>query len=86
MIPIYILCAIIIYLIIDRQVDKYKCDKRSKDLLNRLMARDFAQYVQGTEKLEEQKKGKSLKDATSEDLVKEYEKREAIDPDILQVT
>lgn len=81
-----ILLGVIGYLLVDRQIDKHKCEHRTKDLFNRLMARDFDHYVHGTQQLDEQKKGgKLLKNASNEELVTEYEAREAMNPDVLNI-
>jgi len=45
-ITIIVLIGVIIYQAIDRQLDKREAVKRERELLNRLMARDYAQYVQ----------------------------------------
>jgi len=45
-IAIAVLIGVIIYQAIDRQLDKREAVKREKELLDRVMARDYAQLAQ----------------------------------------
>jgi len=65
----------ILYLIIAREIDLYRYNKREKDLLNRIMSQDFPDYVQGVKLLEKK----------VNDKIRDTEQRDIEDKDILQV-
>jgi len=77
MVDTIILCGIILFIIALNIVERHKATKREDDLLNRLMAKDFTNYVQGTKQLK--KKPKQKKDITLTGLL------EKPDSDILPV-
>ena len=52
----YILYGIILLFAILNLVDRYRFTKKESELLNRLMSRDFADYVYGTKTLEKKEK------------------------------
>lgn len=75
MVDTIILCGIIVILSILNMVERYNNDKREKNLLNRLMSKDFGAYVQGVKAL----KKKPEKPITLSDLIQKE------DEDILPV-
>ena len=73
MIENYILYGIVLLLAILNIVDRIRYAKKESELMNRIMARDFTEFVYGTKKLEEKKK------KTVNDLMKEGEKTLPVD-------
>ena len=47
-----VLVGVIVFLVGVNIYEKLRYDKRERDFLNRLMSRDFTQYVQGTTALD----------------------------------
>ena len=83
MIATYILIGIILYLGVVNYIERQKATKREQDLLNRIMAKDFGEYVRGEKSLET--KDKLLKDATAQDIMDQANKIEPPDKDVLPV-
>jgi len=63
MIATYILIGIILYLGVVNYIERQKATKREQDLLNRIMSKDFGEYVRGHKTIETQ--DKLLKDANT---------------------
>lgn len=78
-----VLIGIILYLGIINYIDRQKATAREEDLLNRLMSRDFGEYVHGRKTL--QKKDKLLKDANAQDIMDQANKLEPNMGDALPV-
>jgi len=47
----YIMVGVIVFLAGINVYERVRCDKREKDYLNRLMSRDFSEYVHGSTQL-----------------------------------
>jgi len=75
MLDIIILLSVIVFLALLYLVEKYKFDKKEKDLLNRLMAKNLGEYVSATNSIE-----KKIKPITLSDLMEKQQ-----DKDILPV-
>jgi len=71
MIDTIILCSVILLIIALNIVERYRASKRENDLFNRLMAKDFNNYVQGTKQLSA--KPSKEKDITLSDLLEKPE-------------
>ena len=78
-----VLIGIILYLGITNYIERQKATAREEDLLNRLMSRNFGEYVRGKKILKT--KSKLLKDASPQDLMEQANRIEPIDKDVLPV-
>lgn len=78
-----VLIGIILFLGIINYIERQKATKRENDLLNRLMSKDFREYVHGNKTLETE--DKLLKDASPQDLMEQANRIEPIDKDMLAV-
>ncbi len=47
----FVLIGVIVFLAGINVYERVRCDKREKDYLNRLMSRDFSEYVTGSRQL-----------------------------------
>lgn len=74
MIQTFVLIGIILFLGIINYIERQKATKREEDLLNRIMAKDFGEYVSGKKALI--KKDKLLKDANAQDIMDQVNKLE----------
>ena len=83
MIQTIVLIGIVLYLGITNYIERQKATAREEDLLNRLMSRNFGEYVKGRKTLKT--KGKLLKDANTQDIMEHVNRIEPIDKDILPV-
>jgi len=83
MIATYILIGVILYLGIMNYIERQKATKRENDLLNRLMAKDFREYVHGEKTLET--KETLLKDANAQEIMNRVNSIEPTDNDVLPV-
>ena len=79
-----VLIGIILYLGVTNYIERQKATAREEELLNRLMSRNFGEYVRGRKTLKT--KDKLLKDANAQDLMEHVNKIEpGLDRDILPV-
>ena len=78
-----VLIGIILYLGITNYIERQKATAREEDLLNRLMSRNFGEYVRGRKTLKT--KNRLLKDASPQDLMEQANRIEPIDKDVLPV-
>ena len=83
MIATYILIGVILYIGIMNYIDRQKATKRENDLLNRLMSKDFREYVHGNKTLET--KETLLKDANAQEIMNRVNSIEPTDNDVLPV-
>ena len=83
MISTYILIGIILYFGIVNFIERQKATKRENDLLNRLMSRDFREYVHGKQTLET--KETLLKDANAQEIMNRVNSIEPENRDVLAV-
>ena len=74
MIQTFVLIGIILYLGFINYIERQKATKREEDLLNRIMAKDFGEYVAGTKNIIT--KDKLLKDADAQDIMDQVNKLE----------
>ena len=78
-----VLIGIILYLGFINYTERQKATAREEDLLNRLMSRNFGEYVRGRKTLKT--KSKLLKDANAQDIMEQVNRIEPIDKDVLPV-
>ena len=78
-----VLIGIILYFGVTNYIERQKATAREEDLLNRLMSRNFGEYVRGRKTLKT--KSKLLKDAGPQELMDQANKIEPIDKDVLPV-
>ncbi len=78
-----VLIAIILYLGIVNYTERQKATKREQDLLNRLMSRDFREYVHGNKTIET--KDTLLKDASPQEIMDQVNRIEPQNRDVLPV-
>lgn len=83
MIQTIVLIGIILYLGIINHIERQKATKREADLLNRLMSRDFREYVHGNKTLET--KETLLKNASPQEIMNHVNKIEPENRDALPV-
>ena len=83
MVQTFVLIGIILYLGITNYIERQKATAREEDLLNRLMSRNFGEYVRGRKTLKT--KSKLLKDANPQDLMEQANRIEPIDKGVLPV-
>ena len=83
MIQTIVLIGIILYLGVTNYIERQKATAREEDLLNRLMSRNFGEYVRGRKILKT--KSKLLKDASPQDLMEQANRIEPEDKDTLPV-
>ena len=83
MIETIVLIGLLLYLGITNYIERQKATAREEDLLNRLMSRNFGEYVRGRKTLKT--KNKLLKDANAQDIMEQANRIEPIDKDILPV-
>ena len=83
MIETIVLIAVVLYLGITNYIERQKATAREEDLLNRLMSRNFGEYVRGRKTLKT--KNRLLKDASPQDLMDQANRVESIDKDVLPV-
>jgi len=69
MIETIVLIGMILYLGVTNYIERQKATAREQDLLNRLMSRNFGEYVRGRKTLK--KKSKLLEDASPQDLMEQ---------------
>ena len=79
----YILIGVILYLGVMNYIDRQKATKRENDLLNRLMARDLAQYAQAVKSLDTT--DTLLKDASPEQIMDQVNRIDPQERDVLPV-
>ena len=78
-----VLISIILYLGIVNHIERQKATKREQDLLNRLMSRDFREYVHGKKTLET--KETLLKNASPQEIMDQVNRIEPENKDALAV-
>lgn len=78
-----VLIGIILYFGIVNHIERQKATKREQDLLNRLMSRDFREYVHGNKTIEA--KETLLKDASPQEIMEQVNRIEPVDRDVLPV-
>ncbi len=78
-----VLIGIILYLGIVNYTERQKATKREQDLLNRLMSRDFREYVHGKKTIET--KETLLKDANPQEIMDQVNRIEPVNRDVLPV-
>lgn len=83
MIQTIVLIGIILYLGIINHIERQKATKRENDLLNRLMSRDFREYVHGKKTIET--KETLLKDASPQEIMDQVNRVEPESRDALAV-
>ena len=80
---IVVLVGIIIFFAVVNYIERQKATKRENDLLNRLMSRDFREYVHGNKTLET--KETLLKDANAQEIMNRVNTVEPENRDVLPV-
>lgn len=83
MIQTIVLIGIILYLGIVNYIERQKATAREEDLLNRLMSKNFGEYVRGRKTLKT--KDKLLKDANAQDIMEQVNRIEPENRDVLPV-
>ena len=83
MIQTFVLMGVILYLGITNFIERQKATKREQDLLNRLMSRDFREYVHGKQTIETRET--LLKDATAQQIMDQANRIEPENRDALAV-
>lgn len=78
-----VLIGIILYLGITNYIERQKATAREEDLLNRVMSRNFGEYVRGRKTLKT--KDKLLKDASPQDIMDQANRIEPESRDVLPV-
>ena len=78
-----VLIGVILYLGITNFIERQKATRRESDLLNRLMSRDFREYVHGKKTIET--KDTLLKDANPQEIMDQVNRIEPENRDALAV-